>query len=289
MMFRKNVLLAVLTAAFVIIALMQIFRLSEENKKYEKLLNNSQRFASVKKQYSDDLERIEEIIGKERATPTEIIRRTMEFVHDNSVHVIDEEYRKYAFNKPFVMTKLLLAYQGHDSEKPHLSCGSRSHAMRAILFRFGIISRLVQVFSDDYQQLRGHRLLEVFNPDTESWEAWDPDFRVTYVDPVSKRRLDILAIVFRDRNKVVPEDGATTGWVETKTSHLRAHYFEAVSFEGINSRVPNIVIIINRNEFNLGKIFSNGLTLQEWMFKQYLHPRFIILPYAPARHNVANP
>ena len=276
---RRNIFLAILTVAFVIVALFQIFRLAEENKKYKKLLNNSQRLALEKKQYLNNLDKSKEIIDDDRATPTEIIRRTMEFVHNNSVHLIDEEHRKYAFDMPLVINKLLLAYQGHDSEKPHLSCGPRSYAMREILIRFGIISRLVQVFSDDYQQVKGHRLLEVFNPETESWEAWDPDFRVTFIDPDSKRRLDIMEIVFGDKEKVVPQDGAIMGWEETNTTHLRGHYFEAALFEGINSGMANSIVIINRHEFNLGKTFSDGLTLKEWMFKHYLHPRFIILPY----------
>ena len=276
---RRNIFLAILTVAFVIVALFQIFRLAEENKKYKKLLNNSQGLALEKKQYLNNLDKSKEIIDDDRATPTEIIRRTMEFVYNNSVHLSDEEHHKYALNMPLVINKLLLVYQGHDSEKPHLSCGPRSYAMMEILFRFGIISRLVQVFSDDYQQVKGHRLLEVFNPETESWEAWDPDFRVTFIDPDSKRRLDIMEIVFGDKEKVVPQDGAIMGWEETKTTHLREHYFEAVLFEGINSGMANSIVIINRHEFNLGKTFSNGLTLKEWMFKHYLHPRFIILPY----------
>jgi hypothetical protein len=276
---RRNILLAILTVAFVIVALFQIFRLAEENEKYKKLLNNSQRLALEKKQYLNNLDKSKKIIDDDRATPTEIIRRTMEFVHKNSVHLIDEKYREYAFDMPLVINKLLLANQGHDSEKPHLSCGSRSYAMREILIRFGIISRFVQAFSDDYQQVKGHRLLEVFNPETGSWEAWDPDFRVTFIDPESKRRLDIMEIVFGDKEKVVPQDGAIMGWEETKTTHLREHYFEAVLFGGINNGMANSIVIINRHEFNLGKTFSDGLTLKEWMFKHYLHPRFIILPY----------
>jgi len=279
MMNRRNIFLAILTVLFVSVAVLQIFRLAEENGKYKRLLSNSQRLALEKKQYLNSLDRSKEIVDHDRATPTEIIRRTMEFVHNNSVHLIDEEHRKYAFDIPVVINKLLLAYEGDDSEKPHLSCGPRSYAMREILTRFGIFSRLVQVFSDDYQEVKGHRLLEVFNPETESWEAWDPDYRVTYVDPDSKRRLDIMKIVFGDREKVVPQDGAIMGWEETKTALLREHYFEAALFESSNNGMANTIVIINRHEFNLGKTFSDGLTLKEWMFKHYLHPRFIILPY----------
>jgi hypothetical protein len=279
MMNRRSALLAILAVAFVGVAVVQIFRLAEENRKYEKLLSNSQRVDSGKKQYLNSLEKIKVILDDDRATPTEIIRRTMEFVHNNSVHLIDEEHRKYAFDIPVVINKLILAYEGDGSEKPHLSCGPRSYAMREILTRFGIFSRLVQVFSDDYQELKGHRLLEVFNPETGSWEAWDPDYRVTYVDPESKKRLDIMEVIFGDKEKLVPQDGAIMGWEETKTVLLREHYFEAALFEGTNNGMNNSIIIINPHEFNLGKTFSDGLTLREWMLKHYLHPRFIILPY----------
>jgi len=281
MMNRRKIFLAILTVAFVMVAALQILRLAEENRRYEMLLNDSQGLAFEKDQYLQNLDKSKEIVGHDGATPTEIIRRTMEFVHNNSVHPIDEEHSKHAFDMRLVMNKLLLAYQSDDSERPILSCGPRSCAMKEILKRFGIISRLVQVLSDDYEQVEGHILLEVFNPDTESWEVWDPDFRVTFVDAVSKRRLDIMEIAFGDKEKVVPQDGAIMGWEETKTAHLKEHYFEAVVFEGGNNKMANSIVIINRHEFNLGRTFSDGLTLEEWMFKHYLHPRFIILPYSP--------
>jgi len=274
---RGNILLAILTVAFVIVAVFQIFRLAEENKKYKKLLNNSQRLALEEKQYLNNLDKSKEIIDDDRATPTEIIRRTMEFVHNNSLHLIDEEHHKYAFYTPLVINKLLLAYQGHDSEKPHLSCGPRSYAMQAILNELGIFSRLVQIYSDEYENVRGHRLLEVFNPETQAWEAWDPDFRVTYVDRFTGRSVDIMTPIFGDKDNIIPRDGSIEGWRESKTEHLKKGYFRAVLFE--SNTMINSIIVVNQSTFDLDKKFSDGLTFREWAIKHYQHPRFIILPY----------
>ncbi len=295
MLNKINIFLVILLAGFIIFAVFKIFRITEESQNNKKLSKNHQALPSDKKQhlsrldkkineitekqeYLNKLDKIKEIIIDDSTSPTEVIRLTMEFVHNNSLHIIDEEHRKYAFNMPFVMNKLLFAYQGHDSEKPHLSCGPRSYAMRAILAHLSITSRPIQVYSDNSQEVQGHYMLEVFNPETESWEVWDPHFRVTYINSDSKRRLDIMTIIFGDKNKVVPQDRAIIGWKETKTEHLKEHYFEAVLFENFIYGQLNSIIIINRHKFDLGKTFSDGLTFKEWAIKYYKHPRFIILP-----------
>ena len=200
----------------------------------------------------------------------------MEFVHNNSLHLIDEEYRKYAFNVPFVINKLLLSSSGSENEKPHLSCGSRSYAMQAILNELGIFSRLVQIYSDEYENVRGHRLLEVFNPETQAWEACDPDFRVTFVDSFTGRSVDIITPIFGDKNNIIPRDGSIEGWRESKTEHLKKNYFKAVLFE--SNTMINSIIVVNQSTFDLDKKFSDGLTFREWAIKHYKHPRFVFLP-----------
>jgi hypothetical protein len=274
---RRNIFLIILTVAFVTVAVFSLFRLVEENREYRKLLNKSQGLALEQRQYLDNLDKSREIIHDNRATPTEIIKRTMEFVHNNSLHLIDEEYHKYAFNVPLVINKLLLAYQGHHSEKPHLSCGPRSYAMKAILTELGISSRLVQIYSDEYENVRGHRLLEVFNPETQAWEAWDPDFRVTYVDRFTGSSIDIMTAIFGNKNNIIPRDGSIMGWRESKTEHLKKYYFKAVLFE--SDTMINNIIVVNQSAFDLDKRFSDGLTFREWAIKHYQEPRFIILPY----------
>jgi len=214
-------------------------------------------------------------------SPTAIIWATMEYVHNNSLHLIDHEYRKYAFNIPYVLNKMYLASVGDINEKPHLSCGPRAYTMRAILNRFNIYSRLVQIYSDEYETHKSHRLLEVYNPDSQSWETWDPDFGVIYVDRENKKPVDILTLAFSDKNKFIPIGISSEGWKNTKTEHLKNNYFEAVLFEKdsniANNGMINAVIIVNTSSFDMNKVFSSGLTFEEWTKKHYSYPRIMLL------------
>ena len=226
---KKNLITLVLNIVLVSILVLQIFRLYKENHRYKSALSHNIRIETEKQEYSRNLNKIKDIIKASSGSisVTDIAKAAMEFVHDNSSHLIDDEHRRYAFNIPIVVKKLLLTYYGQENEKPHLSCGPRSFVMREVLGCFGITSRLVQIFSDEYDHAKGHRLLEVFNQDEKEWEVWDPDYRVIYVDRYTKKPVDIMALVFGDINRIVPKNGIVKGWAETGTEDLREKYFEA--------------------------------------------------------------
>ncbi|MBW2119894.1 MAG: hypothetical protein JRH09_18520 [Deltaproteobacteria bacterium] len=285
---KKNLITLVLSIVLVSVLVSQIFRLYKENHRYKSALSHNIRIETEKQEYSRNLNNIKDIIKANCSveSTTDIIRKTMEFVHDNSLHLIDCEHRKYAFDISVdisvVVNKLLLEYNGQENKKPHLSCGPRSFVMREVLGCFGITSRLIQVYSDEYDNVQGHRILEVFNPQEKKWEIWDPDYRVTYVDRYTKKPVDIMALVFGDINRIVPKNGIVKGWEETATEHLRENYFKAFSLErfdqGIIEGTMNTTIIVNRAKFNIDKIFSDGLTFEEWAVRHYQHPRLIAFP-----------
>ena len=280
----KNVLLFGLAIAFVLVSLVQIFRLNREFQENKKLLSAYTKSESEKRKYLSQLDELKNIIKANCSSesPAEIIRQTMEFVHDNSSHPTDGENGKCAIDIPVVVQQLLLVSSGQRNPKPHLSCGSRSFVMRELLGRFGITSRLVQIFSDAYDHVRGHRLLEIFNRDKKEWEVWDPDYRVTYIDRYKKMPVDITALVFGDIERIVPKNGFVTGWTETGTEVLRENYFKAFSLErfdrGIIEGTMNTTIIVNRERFKFNKVFSDGLTFEQWAIRHYQYPRFLVFP-----------
>jgi len=296
MLKKINIYLVILLSGFFVLTLFQGCGSTEAKKEPKNILKNQLTSPSEKKQDTstqDDstselseqqqyvlrLDEIKEIILKNNTTATEVIRSAMEFVHNNSMHLEDEEHREYAFNLPVVIPKLILAYRGQEDEKPHLTCGPRAYAMKEILSRFGIYARLIQVYSDHAERVLSHRFLEVFNPETESYEVWDPTYSVTYFERGSNKRVDIMTLIFGDKNMAVPRVGDIIGWEETKTKDLRDYFFEAVLFEHFRYGMVNCTIIVNRNKFDMDKKFSDGLTFKEWAFKYYEFPRIIVLPY----------
>jgi hypothetical protein len=282
MIYGKKLLFAVIGLFFVGVCVFQIHALADKNSEYRNKLASFEKPETIKQEYINNLDRMRDIILKNMPTETasDIIRAVMEFVHDNSLHLVDDEHKDYAFNDLVVSKKLLLAYQGHKSEKPHLSCGPRSCLMRDILRRFGIDARTIQLFSDAHKDVQGHRLLEVFNPETQSWEVWDPDHSVTYVDALTKKSLNIIDCLLGDLEKIMPKDGNIEGWKETSTERLKEeNYFGAVMFEVPARQMANSVVLINREKFDINKAFSDGSTFMDWARKHYSNVRLILLPY----------
>lgn len=205
-----------------------------------------------------------------------LIQKTMEYIHNNSLHLIDDEHARDSLNIIKVLHKLDVASNGNVEEKPHLSCGPRSYVMRALLSRFGIYSRLIQIYSDDYETHEAHRLLEVYNSTTKSWETWDPDYGVTYLDKETRKSADIITMIKSDKSNFIPVGLGREGWVETKTERLKNNFFEAVLFEKNNGR-KNPIIMVNEDVFDIEKKFSTGLSFQEYAKKHYANFRLIPL------------
>lgn len=273
----KNKILYALFFSYLFISLYQINVLSRKASENDPVTSNVNSKNQVYMNMADKIkDEIANSLQGSSRSPTAIIKATMEYVHNNSLHLIDDEHKRYAFNIPYVLNKMYLASAGDIKEKPHLSCGPRSYAMRAVLSRFKIYSRLVQVYSDEYETHEGHRLLEVYNLDSQSWEVWDPDYGVTYVDRKTQKPVDILTLVFSDKNKFIPIGISNEGWKTTKTERLKNNYFKAVLFEK-DSGMTNSVIIVNESLFDMDKVFSSGLTFEEWAKKYYAYPRIIIL------------
>jgi len=173
---------------------------------------------------------------------------------------------------------LLKAYESDStSEKIHLSCGLRSQLMKKILSQFNIYSHIVQFFSDQGTMIKGHRLLEVFNPETRAWELWDPDFRVTYINRNSGRSVDSVFFIFGDKKEIIPKNGEIKGWEATKTAHLRDDFAGAVMFEKMRAASPGNLIIINKNQFDLNKIYSDGSTFKKFASTSLNVPRIILV------------
>lgn len=277
---KKMVVFAIINTVMIAVFLSQIWRLTADIRQYEKTL---QEIDAKNKDYLAELGRIKGIIDDSSNSYTDIIRNTAQFVHDNSLHLTDQEYRQYIRGNlktvlPEIIEKLLLAYQGDESEKPHIACGLRSHAMRAILEQFGIYSRLISIYSDEYEDTQSHRMLEVLHPDTGAWEVWDPDFRVNFVYHDSRKPADIMDLLFGDIERIIPIDAPIEGWEETNTKHLKDNFFEAVMFESYFISTPGNIIIINPKRFDTHKIYSNGKTFAEFAKKAYNYPRMILPP-----------
>jgi len=97
----KNKILYALFFSYLFISLYQINALSRKASESEPATSN---ISSKNQVYMSMVDKIkDEILNRLQGSsqsPTAIIRATMEYVHNNSLHLIDDEHKRYAFNTP---------------------------------------------------------------------------------------------------------------------------------------------------------------------------------------------
>jgi hypothetical protein len=139
----------------------------------------------------------------EQVKPEERFDAVRQFIHRNSRHGDDAEFRKL-LGKKYLMAEGMIAYAtGHRSEPIHLLCGARSNLMSAVLEKLGYETRIIALFDTDDEALRSHTFLEVRNPETGRWETQDPDFDLYWISKSSGLRVS-LAEAAEDLSKLEP-------------------------------------------------------------------------------------
>ena len=116
---------------------------------------------------------------------------------------------------------------------PHLSCGPRAFALRALLEALGYSSRIVSVIGRAPKGgYRAHTFLEVYDPQRGEWQIQDPDEDLVYVR--GEARLGVLQLVLGSLEEVEPRRGdGARGWEASGAARFRDEgYFGAVLFDG---------------------------------------------------------
>lgn len=189
-----------------------------------------------------------------------------DFVNTNSIHLGDDEFKSYQHNTPLIVEKLLLHYQT-GSNPPHLMCDSRSRAMVYILNTLHIISRTVFVFSDDFDSLRSHTFLEVYNRDTHRWEVQDPDYNAYYLSNQTKQRLSALQLLLEAPKTYSPVSSNPT-LLKALNEQVIPHYFEAIIYDEPGAPYRGLV---NMSRFTIQRTLPDGTLFDfgEYARKQY--------------------
>ena len=198
-----------------------------------------------------------------------------DWVYRNSIHKIDAEHDEYASDISRVLSML---WRSHQTSKdyPHLSCGPRAYAMKAILDDLRIPNRIIMIFADNYFEINAHTFLEVFDRDTRNWELQDPDFDIYYIDVHNQKRLPGAALIWGDLNSVIPISPSKGGWEQNHVAHLKRDYFGAMMFMNFLDGEQS-VILINLDRFSADKFFKEDAvtSLYEFASKHYQYPIFI--------------
>jgi hypothetical protein len=201
-------------------------------------------------------------------------RLAREFVYDHSVHGIDDQHAQYAWDTPRVLRMLHQHYLTRE-KPPHLSCGPRALALQAILDALSIENRVVHTYSGDYEEIRSHTFVEVFDEKAGRWVIHDPGYDVTYVDPRTDRQVSLLRLVVDDPRSALPVSRRGRGWEVNEIDHLRDHYFQVAKYDARAG--DSDILVVNGSRFHEAKRFpaNDGMTLREFSKKLYRRPVFL--------------
>lgn len=148
-----------------------------------------------------------------------------QWINGNSIHLVDAEHDSYAFHVPTVMDKLR-QFNQEGGSPPHLSCGPRAYAMKAILDRLDVESRIIDLFVVRQGDVASHTLIEVYDKDGGQWVLQDPDFNVSYVHADTRLPLSVEDALRLGRRYIAYDSGG--GSVENPANLDGAieNYFE---------------------------------------------------------------
>jgi len=172
-----------------------------------------------------------------------------DFVNHYSIHLIDEEHGHYATNTDMVLNQMVEFGLKGIGKKPHLSCGPRAMVLQKILTQLKLKSRIVQLYTDAFNDVQSHTFLEIYSEKDNDWFISDPDFNVTYIRQNGKSCNSINMVFSNSMDEFIPIGFfGQKGWSINHINHLRDNYFKSV-------RIGNMVFI-NKRKFNMNKHFE---------------------------------
>lgn len=156
------------------------------------------KFPDVKADVLEQMRRAEiyDLSGVDKARTFHAkIDTLMAFVHNNSVHNIDDEFWDDFRNKPRTLDKLLAHAKGESKERPHMECSTRSKLLLPLIRKAGFEAHMVDLFM--YKpQYDSHVVVEVKNPDTGLWEVYDPTYKIHWKNQNTNARASMRDLVF---------------------------------------------------------------------------------------------
>jgi hypothetical protein len=189
--------------------------------------------------------RLSRLILTEHHTEQEIVDATRGMIHKNTIHLpLGNNDPRTTSDQNVILQGILKTIRG--AAPIAATCGPRAEAMKAILEKLDFETRIIHVFSDDYQSVQSHTFLEARI--NGAWQAQDPDFNAYYLKPDGDRAnaKDIL-----DGNAV-----PSGGWDAYGGNGIPLHsYFEALMYDG---RPNTSLMIINQSRFDANKFFPEN-------------------------------
>jgi hypothetical protein len=164
------------------------------------------------------------ILAQNLPSATAIIDYTRVLIYDNAIRQPDQ-----TDDKNVVAIQMMYDHIQGQGDKPSLWCDGRATAFMTLLREMGIDSRLIFYYGDNTSQIQEHTMLEVFNPDTQTWEVQDALYNLYYLDAETQQRASVERLVFGPLDTIVV-CGETIESCSAEAVEEYQKYFEAFRY-----------------------------------------------------------
>lgn len=211
----------------------------------------------------------------------DLIDSIQNFINLNSDHIeTSDDFKKNAFNTPFVLQRILEVFLDKTTDKPDLSCTPRAWAMRRILSFYNIDSKIICLYFKGSHGIRSHTFLEVWNEYSNRWEVRDPDLNVVY-----KNKLGANLSIFQMKKMV--ERGDTvyqtrdelSGAAITYLNMNEAEKFALIRFDFLRTKYQNGQIFIDQDFWTMKDTIYDQSRGKKMSLESYFNKEDILIQY----------
>jgi len=122
----------------------------------------------------------------ENASFHDQIDRVRYYVFDTTDHNMNEEFYAIWRDQNRVAQEVINFSKGDRQTQVPLECSTRTGLMDAMIRALGYRTRVINVY-EVKKDLPGHVFVEILNPDTGKWEAYDPDYDISWRNKTGAR------------------------------------------------------------------------------------------------------
>lgn len=184
--------------------------------------------------------------------------RLHDFVRNNSQHNMSEEFYAAWPDRMKLADAFIAGLEGKRKEKPHMECSTRSNILAALHEKEGHRVRNVVMYSPA-EDLANHRIIEVLNPETMGWEAYDVTYDVYYRNKDTKARVS-TAEVGADPEKHEPcNTKGECGWaLVSDDAHKAAKLKDYLKIVTVNDPEANLRLTLRAADIEANRVYKTA-------------------------------
>ena len=180
------------------------------------------------------------------------------FVRDNSQYKMDEEFYAIWQDRMKVADAFLAGLEGKRADKPHMECSTRSNLLAALVEKEGYRTRNVVLYNPE-DKLNNHRIIEILNPETQKWEAYDVTYDVYYRNKDTKERASTAEVGANPEKYETCKPSGKCGWnLVTDDGHKADKLKKYLNIITVNDKETGLRLTLHADDLAEDRVYTTG-------------------------------